>query len=471
MVVHTTWFENNILIFFRLREFKRFVGSLWCKLPNWTCLLHHNTSMDDCPGTPEKKGTKHCQDVAKTGLSPLKKKNVSNRNDPATSERLDVDDLSTKFDIMSPSKNHPDFDLGMTSPLNQRLGVQADDDLNIDYLGPGFTPVKLEDGLEGTADLEVDEMAGSGDNWAIGDLFGDISRQLLHDDPSNVDPKTIVHNHVLPQYVNGMYGSVPVPPVAVAPAQNVTEVDVPPLLCVPIPNKLQSTYKTFQVMSEFCPVVPNGKKLGSSNPDEMTTEESIAVKKILQQTCPVYARRGDSRKVAGRVSQAIANGFEFVATFYCKGFDKKKQSCGCNVERKLIRVNGGLVMMAKCEKDDNGNMVPISHNMEHHRIRRKGRGYEGKAGPLSISQMTHILRNCPSHHGERDTFVAAMMNDGDMPCSPAQRSNVEEFKRSIFQYYERNYDKYYAGVAKKNKVMKLDILLEIVQLLKVAPYD
>ncbi len=124
-------------------------------------------------------------------------------------------------------------------------------------------------------------------------------------------------------------------------------------------------------------------------------------------------------------AKAIANGFEFVASFYCKGRNLLKTACSCDVERNIFRVKGGLVVMEKCAKDANGILLPIKHNDEVHKMYVSKKGCPGKSGPLSLSQMEHIAKRGPkSKTGEQDTFVAAMLHDPTIPCSQNRKTTI-----------------------------------------------
>ena len=236
-----------------------------------------------------------------------------------------------------------------------------------------------------------------------------------------------------------------------------------------VPEKLQKTYPTYQVMEQFCVVVGAGKELGSHNPREFTEEERIHVDRILEKTCPVYGNKTRNPKKNANLTKqrakAIANGFEFVASFYCKGRNLLKTACSCDVGRDIFRVKGGLVVMEKCAPDANGILLPIKHNDEVHKMYSSKKGYPGKSGPLSLSQMEHIAKRGPkSKTGEQDTFVAAMLHDPTIPCSQKQKDNYRSFKRSVIQFHERN-PQYYGGYARQEPMM-LELLLEVVEILK-----
>ncbi len=93
---------------------------------------------------------------------------------------------------------------------------------------------------------------------------------------------------MLDQYMQHKLGKAHIPPVPVSP-QREAGVVAPPPLSVVVPEKLESTYKTFAIMHDFCAVGQSGNNLCSSNSQEMTPEESTATARMLQKSCPVHA--------------------------------------------------------------------------------------------------------------------------------------------------------------------------------------
>ncbi len=455
------------------------------------------------PGTPPSKaGRKHAQSVLTTGFSPSKKKMMLNQQGYVASSGTEesgheskqitcypphitrtnidadaMDGLSRDLAAMSsPSKNRShlglplarsqpgfDFNLGMTSPINQNLGVETDGDLVLDTLSPGFTPIKYEDGH---ADPLLDELEAYGHELDLNNLFNESY---------NVGGQQNMNgSYLLESFKSGSRVMSKTPVAFNCPnlgnETNVSQKEREVTKTVFVPESLESTYPTYRVMHEYCVVIGagKGKEIGSKNPKEMTPGEKLQVHRMLQATCPVHGTNTQKRWDADMDAQgkkAKKTGFEYISTYYCKGRANTKRKGGCNVELRLLRVNGGLVMMEKCEKDVNDNIVTIKHNMEYHKMHIQKNGRKGKAGPLSIAQMEHIIKRCLVRSGERDVFISGMMNGSTIRLSNEQSRYLPEFKDSVFAFLKNN-KKYTEGMTGKKQPMTLEMLLEIVTLLK-----
>jgi hypothetical protein len=144
----------------------------------------------------------------------------------------------------------------------------------------------------------------------------------------------------------------------------------------------------------------------------------------------------------------------------------KKNDGSCGVELKIVRVKNGLLVLKKCEIVDD-KKVPIEHNLSGHKLfRHSGKGRAGVAGALSIAQMTYIAKR---YHldGDRDSFAQKMLHNVSIPSSALQHAEYDTFKRSIYDFYNRN--SHYCQALPENEAMKTDLLLEILELLRADP--
>ena len=89
-----------------------------------------------------------------------------------------------------------------------------------------------------------------------------------------------------------------------------------------------------------------------------------------------------------------------------------------------MRVDGGLVMMEKCNTDFNRNLVPIKHNYSRHKLHTETHGTSGHSGSRStpsIAQKEHIMTAGHRMMNDQDTFITNMIdNEEDHPCSVEQ---------------------------------------------------
>ena len=128
-------------------------------------------------------------------------------------------------------------------------------------------------------------------------------------------------------------------------------------------------------------------------------------------------------------SEKRSSDYEYVGTYYCKGY-KRGDSSSCQYRLKLTRIDGGLVVMQKCELV-NGEKVPIKHDITADSSFPK-RSRSSPAGGLSVEQRKFVIK----HKGDNDadSLVTMMKASGSKVfCSKAQEEDIVGFTKLTAQ--------------------------------------
>ena len=224
-----------------------------------------------------------------------------------------------------------------------------------------------------------------------------------------------------------------------------------------IPAGVHTVFKVYKAIPKYCVVIESGRALDSDDPSFLSEEERIAIELgFLPQHVPIWKTHYEGKKKSASgesVSRKkVKKAFEYIQTFECK--------CkGCKVMMKVLRVDGGLIGMAKCEMI-HGTKVVIEHNTgAHHRFIGAS---NSKESALSVTQKSYIAKNyCDD--GNPDLFIKNMLDNPLVPCSEKQETDGQAFKRSVYDFVQRN-PKYFQG-SSKNETMSLELVVEILDLL------
>ena len=94
---------------------------------------------------------------------------------------------------------------------------------------------------------------------------------------------------------------------------------------------------------------------------------------------------------------------------------------------KVLRVDGGLIGMERCEMI-HGRKVLIEYTSGAH-YRFIGTS-DSKAGPLSHTQKAHIVKHL-RQDGNPDLFMKNMLDNPLVPCNLEQEKDGNVFTRSV----------------------------------------
>ena len=122
-----------------------------------------------------------------------------------------------------------------------------------------------------------------------------------------------------------------------------------------IPASVHTSFKVNKALPKYCVIIKSGRALGSDDPLVLTEEERIAIKfGFLPEHVPIWNTHSEGKKksASGKYYKKV---FEYAQTYECK-------CAGCKVTMKVLRVDGGLIGMAKCEMM-HGTKVAVEHNM------------------------------------------------------------------------------------------------------------
>ena len=224
-----------------------------------------------------------------------------------------------------------------------------------------------------------------------------------------------------------------------------------------IPAGVHTVFKVYKAIPKYCVVIGSGRALDSDNPSVLSEEERIAIELgFLPEHVPIWKTHleGKKKSASGKSGsrKKVKNAFEYIQTFECK--------CkGCKVMMKVLRVDGGLIGMAKCEMI-HGTKVVIEHNTgAHHQFIGAS---NSKESALSVTQKSYIAKNyCDD--GNPNLFIKNMLDNPLVPCSKKQETDGQAFKRSVYDFVQRN-PKYFQG-SSKNETMSLELVVEILDLL------
>ena len=148
--------------------------------------------------------------------------------------------------------------------------------------------------------------------------------------------------------------------------------------------------------------------------------------------------------------------FKLIETHVC-------HSKKCPYELRVVRIPGGLVLLEK-QNSVNGILVPVAHNQCAHDYVPSS-STRGTASTLSHTQKEFIVKHARFDRN-RYLSVKRMIDSPNVPCSDEQIAAPHEFKKAIFNFLHRN-AKYLQPSHELE--MTLDIMLEILELLKVIP--
>ena len=176
---------------------------------------------------------------------------------------------------------------------------------------------------------------------------------------------------------------------------------------------------------------------------------------VLHRNCPVWTKQRTNQCQQGQTS---TGNYEFVATYKCK-------CVGCRYELSVIRVNGGLVFIQNTELI-NGKKQSVFHDMERHNA-CPSPGRSGSRSSLSHAQKEYIAMKGMSKK-KLDEFAGEMLHGDVVIASDEQRQNPSRFKLSVRKFIQRNPQ---FCLDRKQNPMKMDIVLEILDLLKTNPLE
>ena len=199
-------------------------------------------------------------------------------------------------------------------------------------------------------------------------------------------------------------------------------------------------------------------RVGQSSPGSYCGLEQRLVEGrhgVLHRNCPIWTKHRINQH---QKAQRSTLHYEFVATYKCK-------CVGCRYELSVIRVDGGLVFMQKTELR-NGKKHPVFHDMDRHNA-CPSLGHKGSRSSLSHAQKEYIAMNGLSKK-KLDAFAAEMLHGDVVVSSEEQRQDPSRFKNSVRQFIHRNPQ---FCVDRKRHPMKMDVILELLDLLKTNPLE
>ena len=131
----------------------------------------------------------------------------------------------------------------------------------------------------------------------------------------------------------------------------------------------------------------------------------------------------------------------------------------------VARVNGGLVFMQKTELK-NGKKQTVCHDMDRHNA------FSTSVRAGSRSSLSHAQKEYIAIHGlskeKLDAFAGEMLHGDFVIASEEQRQDPSRFKNSVRRFILRN-PQY--SLDRKRNPMKMDVVLELLELLKNNPLD
>ena len=133
-----------------------------------------------------------------------------------------------------------------------------------------------------------------------------------------------------------------------------------------------------------------------------------------------------------------------------------------------MRIPGDLVLLEK-QKSVNGTLAPVAHDQRAHDylLSSSTRGHIGRQSTLSHTQKEFIVKHARLDRNQ-DLFLKRTIGSPNVPCSDEQIAASNEFKRAIFNFLSRNANYLQPSHGLE---MTLDIILEILELLKAIPQE
>ena len=199
-----------------------------------------------------------------------------------------------------------------------------------------------------------------------------------------------------------------------------------------VPSALWRKFPTYMPVAVFR--VPGGKQLRSAKPKGLNGAECeclFGAGGYIYEHNPVYADNPDGTKVSEKLPP-----YEYVNTFYCTG-NKRGDSTSCPYSLKVMRIEGGLVVMQRCEIKE-GAKVPVGHRKKAD-DRHSRRSNSNKAGGLSVNQKRFIIRNYSQGERNAEWLAERMAAKGSqVKCSDAQQEHSGHFVKTINKFIEKN---------------------------------
>ena len=213
-------------------------------------------------------------------------------------------------------------------------------------------------------------------------------------------------------------------------------------------------------------IVPSGivsvhhSNLNETEPESLSHVEHEAIVGqggLVSALCPVWKKR----TAQTRQKESPTSSFRRVAEYACL-------CVNCPYRLQVMRIPGGLVVLEK-QQSVNGILSPVSHDQRaHDHIPSSSKGSSGGSkSTLSHTQKEFIVKH-GQLNGNRDLFLDSMIANPNVPCSDQQIESPNKFKHVVFDYMRRN-AKYLQS--SQGLCMTLDIMLEILELLRTSPQD
>lgn len=222
--------------------------------------------------------------------------------------------------------------------------------------------------------------------------------------------------------------------------------------------------KQFYLVHDACRIINNSPTLGGTaddgSPSSFTPEEHDAVYGIpygiLYNKFPLYNVESDRTRQTGVPAKKKKPTFEECASFYCPA-----QKAGCNVELKIVRVNGGLLGYEKC----NDSKHPFTHCNHHVPPNHASKKYNTVS--LTVEQKTYIVQNWGVL--SLDNMVLGMRRHTS--CNDDQRddNNLEQLRTAIANWMKEQTVQARYGRAKNSMQMSKLHLKQILDALKDQP--
>ena len=212
--------------------------------------------------------------------------------------------------------------------------------------------------------------------------------------------------------------------------------------------------------SAYNPRSSSYNNLNETEPESLSHAEHEAIVGqggLVSALCPVWKKR----TAQTRQKESPTSSFRRVAEYACL-------CVNCPYRLQVMRIPGGLVVLEK-QQSVNGILSPVSHDQRaHDHIPSSSKGSSGGSkSTLSHTQKEFIVKH-GQLNGNRDLFLDSMIANPNVPCSDKQIESPNKFKNVVFDYMRRNAKYLHSS---QGLCMTLDIMLEILELLRTSPQD